>query len=229
MTDLRFQDAGSDVDYLLEALAEGSDGASSGGAIFAWSNSSGARAFFGSASFEALIHRGVFTLVVGTDSITDEAAVQALIEFRDRWTNLKVDAFVHDQSALFHPKLAWFSAGSELRLIVGSGNLTMGGLKGNWEAFSFTRMSGQQAKDTLARLDGWLAKWQTNLVPLDHPRVRDAAKANTGSERSLRGGSRKRRVEPEASEEGSEVLLAEIPKVRIPLNPYTQSGVFVHR
>lgn len=212
MIELRFQDAGGDTNYLLEALAEGSLSATSGGGIFAWANASGARSFLGSVPFEALIQRSTFHLVVGTDSITDTAAVESLRLFRDKWPQLNVEAFVHDKSALFHSKLAWFVAPGEVRLIVGSGNLTMGGLKANWEAFTFARASGRSATELLAQIESWLVKWRPNLVPLDDPRVRNAASSNTGSERSLRGGTRARRAEPSAAEEGSEILIAEIPR-----------------
>jgi len=210
-SEIHFQDPGADSGYLLEALVQECVGATSGGGIFAWTNASGVKSFLGDEAFIKFAKKGKFDLVVGVDSITDEAAINALVERDGSLANLQVRAFLHDQGALFHPKLAWFESKKGLTLIVGSGNLTMGGLKGNWEAFSISRVSGSEANAIRKRLDAWLNDWDGVLIPVTDPRVIERAKKNTGNERSLKRGLGKK-VPPETiSDEGADALVAEIP------------------
>ncbi|MGH7927736.1 MAG: hypothetical protein ACREQV_08065, partial [Candidatus Binatia bacterium] len=103
-----------------------------------------------------------------------------------------------------------FETKKGLTLIVGSGNLTMGGLRGNWEAFSVSQVEGAEAKRIRKRLSSWLKDWDGVLVPVTDPRVMERAKKNTGNERSLKGATKK--VAPETvTDEQASVLVAEIP------------------
>ncbi|MPZ91864.1 MAG: hypothetical protein GEU68_09590 [Actinobacteria bacterium] len=209
-SEIRFQDPGADAGYLLETLIQCCVGARSGGAIFAWTNSSGAKSLLADETFVKFVKSGAFDLVVGVDSITDEAAIKMLIERDVALANLHVKVFLHEERALFHPKLAWFETKKGLILIVGSGNLTMGGLRGNWEAFSVSHVEGAEADSIRNRLSSWLKDWDGLLVPVTDPRVMERAKKNTGNERSLRGAPKK--VPPETvTDEEASVLVAEIP------------------
>lgn len=213
MTDvkLRFQDPGADSGYLLEELLAACAGADGGGGIFAWANSPGARALLGDSSFRSLIEKGRFDLVVGLDSITDEAAVRALTEAEASLPNLSVRAFLNEESALFHPKMAWFRTGGATTLLVGSGNLTMGGLRGNWEFFVVAQLTGAQATQAMNAIEGWLEDWGDNLVPITDPRVIERARKNAGNERSLKRGNAP--TKPAfAGAEAVGALIAEIPK-----------------
>lgn len=209
-TQFRFQDPGADAGYLLETLIQCCVGAHSGGAIFAWTNSSGAKSLLADETFVKFVELGAFDLVVGIDLITDEAAVKMLIERDAALENLHVRVFLHEERAIFHPKLAWFETKKGLRLIVGSGNLTMGGLRGNWEAFSVSQVDGAEADAIKKRLAAWREDWESVLVPVTDPRVMERAKKNTGNERSLKGATKK--VPPETiTDEEASVLVAEIP------------------
>jgi hypothetical protein len=212
--ELRFQDAGSDETNLLELLLDASEHAESGGGIFAWTNASGINALFASKSFEELLNRGRFDLVVGIDSITNEAAVKALIASVDRWPNLFVRVFMHEKAGMFHPKMAWFKTAAGLTLIVGSGNFTMGGLRSNWEAYAVVEMAGSAVSGTLSKIDAWLVAWEENLIPIGDSSVIERAKKNVGNERSLKRGTRVSVPKPSVLDEGQQLLIAEIPKVQ---------------
>lgn len=210
--DLRLQDPGADGGYLLEALLEATASAERGGAIFAWTNHSGATLFLGDATFREFAERGSFDLVVGTDSITDERALETLIGVAHELPTVSIRAFVHEERVLFHPKLSWFGRGSRLRLVIGSGNLTVGGTRGNWEAFAVADLAGEEARTVEQQLHGWLVSWSEQLLQLEDPRVLDRVRRNTGRERDLKRLRKLPAPEPETPAADHEVLIAEIPK-----------------
>lgn len=208
---IRFQVAGSDGGYLLEQLLLESIGAARGGGIFAWANVNGVRSLLEDDVFGEFLDTGIFRLIVGTDSITDIATVDRLIELSSRRNHLEVRAFVSPSGSLFHPKMAWFEHDDHLSLIVGSGNLTMGGLRSNWEAFVILKLVGKERMDALAEIDRFLMTHVDHLFPITDTRVREQVSKNIGNERSFKSS-------PAATTKGAvaqsveDVLVAEIPR-----------------
>jgi HKD family nuclease len=209
---LTFQIAGAAGGYLLEHLLIESIGARRGGGIFAWANAGGIHSLLEDDAFDEFLVGGHFRLIVGTDSITDATAIERLIEISTKRPQLDPRAFMSPTPSLFHPKLTWFEHGSHLSLIVGSGNLTMGGLRSNWEAFAVLRLTGQQQQDGLAQIEEFLTAVTDHLLPITDPRVLQRAKQNTGNERSLRTPTASPHPKPGASSSVDHVLIAEIPK-----------------
>ncbi len=206
---LKFQVAGSAGGYLLEQLLIESIGADRGGGIFAWANTNGVKSLLEDDVFDDFLVAANFRLFVGTDSITDPPAVKRLIEISTRRPRLDVRAFMSPTSSLFHPKMAWFEHDDHLSLIVGSGNLTMGGLRSNWEAFVVLKLTGQERKDALNEIERFLTDVTDHLLPVTDARVLERVKENTGNERSLRPP-----VTPSPAAEGlaqsvSEVLITD--------------------
>ncbi len=183
---LNFQIAGSAGGYLLEHLLIESIGAVRGGGIFAWANANGVKSLLEDDVLDEFLLAGNFRLFVGTDSITDPPAIQKLIEISTKRPRLDVRAFMSPTSSLFHPKMAWFEHDDHLSLIVGSGNLTMGGLRSNWEAFVVLKLTGKERKDALVKVEDFLTSITDDLLPVTDPRVLERAKRNTGNERTLR-------------------------------------------
>jgi hypothetical protein len=213
--ELRIQDAGAGD--LLESLLGVCERARRGGALFAWTNASGAKSLLWSKSFGKLIEHGEFDLIVGLDSITDEAAIKVLITAADRWEGLSVRAFMHDQRVLFHPKMAWFHTDDGLTLIIGSGNLTMGGLQKNWEAFTVVNLADADADAAHAveEIEGWLVSNMALLRSIRDPRVLERAKENSGNERSLMRAVQPSEVDADelpVALPTSAVLIAQIPR-----------------
>lgn len=209
---LKFQVAGAAGGYLLEHLLLESIGAQRGGGIFAWANAGGIKILLEDDAFDEFLVAGNFRLFVGTDSITDPPAVARLVDLSSRRPRLDVRAFMSPTSSLFHPKLAWFEHDSHLSLIVGSGNLTMGGLRSNWEAFALLKLTGQDRTDALAEIEAFLTGVTDHLLPISDPRVLERAKRNTGNERTLRTPVPTPPTRPHATTSVDEVLVAEIPK-----------------
>jgi hypothetical protein len=209
---LKFQVAGAAGGYLLEHLLLESMGAQRGGGIFAWANAGGVKSLLEDDAFDEFLLTGNFRLFVGTDSITDPPAVERLIEISTRRPRLEVRAFMSPTSSLFHPKLAWFEHEGHLGLIVGSGNLTMGGLRSNWEAFALLKLTGKERADALAQIEAFLTGVTDHLLPISDPRVLERAERNSGNERNLRTPLPTPTPKPDASASVDEVLIAEIPK-----------------
>lgn len=209
--ELHLQDAGTDSGYLLEELLYSCTEAECGGAIFAWTNAAGAKSFLEDENFVAFINQGTFDLVIGLDSITDEAAVKVLIDLDSRMPNLSIRAFLNDRSEMFHTKLAWFASKAEVTLLVGSGNLTMGGLKNNWEAYTVSRLAGTAGERVVEKLEAWLLSWSAMLIPISDARVLERARQNSGNERTLKRAP-KELPKPVAADQVLSVLVAEIPR-----------------
>ena len=218
---LRLQDPGASSG-LLEALLVACDGADHGGGIFSWTTAEGARLLLDAETFRGFVAESTFDLVIGVDSITDLAALEAVSDRTEHIEGLRARVLLHDlRPVLFHPKLSWFVAGDHLTLLVGSGNLTRGGLRTNWEAFTVVELEGAEAAAVEAQIDAWLEAWDDSLLALDDPRVLARARQNSGQERSLKRPTRRARGAEARGGEGSEppsgdedVLVAEIGRGR---------------
>ncbi|WEV78817.1 phospholipase D family protein [Janibacter cremeus] len=205
---LNFQIAGAAGGNLLEHLLVESIGAERGGGIFAWANTNGVKSLFDDDVFDDFLVNGDFRLFVGTDAITDPPTVDKLIDVSTQRPRLDVHAFMSPTTSLFHPKMAWFEHENYLSLIVGSGNLTMGGLRSNWEAFVSLKLSGEDRIRALTQIETFLTSVTEHLLPITDPRVMGKAQHNTGNERNLRTAG----TQPTVAESVEAVLVAEIPK-----------------
>jgi hypothetical protein len=184
--DLGLQDPGA-PSGLLEILLEACDGADRGGGIFAWATREGARLLFEAPTFQAFASASPFELVIGVDAITDVRALDAVRRAAARLDGFSARVLNNDlNSVLFHPKLSWFVSGDRLTLITGSGNLTRGGLRTNWEAFTRVVVEGEEAERIEAQLEAWLRNWEDSLLDPSDPRVLAQARRNSGRERDLK-------------------------------------------
>lgn len=209
---LKFQMAGAAGGTLLEHLLLESIGAARGGGIFDWANVNGVRSLLEDSTFDEFLVAGNFRLFVGTDSITDGPAVERLVSLSTTRPRLDVRAFLSPTTSLFHPKLAWFEHDDRLSLIVGSGNLTMGGLRSNWEAFVNLRLAGKESQEALDSIESFLTSVTDHLLPISDPRVRERASKNSGNERTLRRSAPSATPAQTATVAVEDVLIAEIPK-----------------
>jgi hypothetical protein len=212
---LHLQDPTKAGRTLLDALVDAGDRAERGGGIFAFASARGVAMLLDDPVLGKLTRTGEFELVVGTDAITDERALAAL---QDRMTTshpgLRARVLVHDLSILFHPKLCWFARGEQLTLLVGSGNLTPGGLATNLEAFTVAELDVPEAAEAEAQIAEWLQRWNTKLLPPNAPQSLARAQQNSGAERSLRTPmpSEDEESEPPHVDDAGDVLVAEIPR-----------------
>lgn len=209
---LKLQDPhDSDSVYLLENLLERFISARGGGGAFAWATAQGVELLLADEVFERFALKYPFDLIVGVDAITTPAALGALRFAEQRLPGLTVRIFYSPSDlALFHPKFAWFLEPDGGSIIVGSGNLTNGGLRQNWEAYSVIPLN----RDDAADLQRWWASWKEanapRLFPVDTPEVLQRAELN----RRDWDGPRVTPTQPPGPDTVTElrVLIAEIPK-----------------
>lgn len=180
---LHIQDPNYSNSYSLhEALINVCSNASKGSGAYAFVSKSGADLLFGDIEFEKLLSRGEYHLVVGIDQITNSSAISKLSEYEDKYPSLTINAYLHDtNNSLFHPKISYFSNQNSQggNLLIGSGNLTAGGLRKNREAFALVALSAQELINIEAYWQDWLNQSNSCLKQLSDPAVLAKALANT--------------------------------------------------
>jgi hypothetical protein len=143
---------------LHESLLEACKGASTGGGAFSFATKDGVELLLGDEVFASFAQTKKFDLIVGIDAITNVSALNTLANFEKDLKGLSVRVFFHQVSgALFHPKFCWFRHRSHGLLIVGSGNLTPRGLRGNWEAFTFISLDLPKFAAMEQMWESWVA------------------------------------------------------------------------
>lgn len=180
-TQLGLQTPTSGATRYLDAILSSAATAKSGGGLFAWATAPGIQAMLSHPTFADFLRRGNYELVVGTDAITTDAAVKSLRRLGEYHSNLHIHAFVHETPSLFHPKLTWFRSGSGLSLLVGSGNLTNGGLVNNWEAYSASELHADEASAVESTLADWFTEHAAQLIDINSPEVDAAVEGNISS------------------------------------------------
>ena len=186
---LHIQDpANPDAPFLHEKILELCQGATSGGGMFAFASSDGVKLLLKDEVFKKFAGAHKFELIVGIDEITNSKALQALKETSDELPKLDVKVFSHNRvQSIFHPKLCWFRHKVKSYLLTGSGNLTVRGLRGNWEGFGVGELGGDSANALEQQWADWRQFHVNRLKTVDDPEV--VARAATGSIPSIRPDS----------------------------------------
>lgn len=194
--ELHVQDPTSgDPEYLFEAIIGAVERAARWRGMFAFASSGGIDALLEDPIVEAFLQRrAVVDLLVGLDAITNRPTLERLQELGRRYPSLTSRVFWNHSGGLFHPKISHFDYpdGGQV-LIVGSGNLTPGGLRENIEAFSVLRCGPRERLD-LRSWDGFLERHAQDL------RAIDLAALDRAARNIVRGGRRRQRqldVEPD--------------------------------
>ena len=164
---------------LHHALVTAATGATGGFAAFAFATSTGIDTALAEPAVRKLLGTGEFQLVVGLDAITDTAAVAAIKTAKAALPDASIALFYNPKGGvLYHPKTMFFKRLGGGRCITGSGNLTLGGLRNNWEAFWKADVSTAGAAALEAQWAKWVADHKDNLLPPDDPRVTAQAALN---------------------------------------------------
>ena len=172
--------------YLGEVLLDALRDAQRCRAVFAFASLEGTRMLFSDPVVEAFLRRGRFDLVVGIDAVTNRAALEHLQELEAAHGTLRARVFWNPTSALFHPKFVHLvGRGGRQTIIVGSGNLTAGGLRRNFEAFSVLRFDRGDSVD-VAALNSFFRAHARDLREIDAEALARAAR-NVVRSRRRRG------------------------------------------
>ncbi len=210
---------------LHETLIYGSSDAQLGAGAFAFATAGGIKLLFDDNDFAQFVDRAGYELIVGIDEITNPNSLATLERIKARLRNLSVLAFLNDEPGkIFHPKFSWFKTRRGGILIVGSGNLTVSGLRGNWEAMSFNELDKAQFGSLHDTWVNWKAQNAGRLKQIDDQQVILRAGENLRMMRAIErraieqilaeGGLEEEPEDISAWEfnEDSEALIAEIPR-----------------
>ena len=211
--DIHFQGPNETDPTLLELLADAARSSDRGVSIFSFASCGGVRLLLSDPDFAGFLHRGQFQLVVGVDAVTTPEVLTMLADEASAHSGLRARVFLHSRkAALFHPKASWFSTDHAGRAIVGSGNLTRGGLLNNWEAFVDARVKAKNAKRMSSRWRRWLEANKDDLLHPTNPIVISRARDNERL-RSEHEEDAVETAEDMANPSSDErVLIAEIPR-----------------
>jgi len=230
---LHFQDPYFSNSYTLhEALIQSCSASVLGKGAYAFASKGGIEILFKDSVFDSLLERGEYSLIIGIDEITNLASLEILHDIKSVRPSLAIKAFDHNnRGSLFHPKLSYFKNQDESgTLIVGSGNLTLGGLRRNREAFSLMQLSNEELQRIEQYWSAWLLHSDQLLKEIDHPDVIRKARDNQYVRRTrIIRPDEEVEIEIDALPEGvddveilqqdgwqfypdSEVLIAEIPR-----------------
>ena len=179
-----------DTVYLFEAIIGASRGASSCTGMFAFASRAGVDSLIGDSDIQVFLNEATMSLIVGIDAVTNRQTLVRLQELEREHEALSVRVFWNLTDALFHPKLAHFEYPcGRRRLIVGSGNLTPGGLRQNFEAFSVTRAGADEDLD-LSSWDRFLVDHAADIRSIDEKALERAAR------NLMQGRAKHKDVEP---------------------------------
>ena len=215
---------------LLQNIVDQCGPAEKGGAAFAFASAQGVKLLGAEAVFSKFLKASEFTIIVGLDGITDTRAVDELRKLNKSHPNFKPKLFLHSTGgSIFHPKTMWLKTSKGGVIITGSGNLTSGGLKSNWEAMSIQTLSVADMAEAEKSWDAWLKTHKKELVDLDDEKALEKAKANKVVRSKIKKALKKSGTEEEPTEEDVDaveevvadieeefalnpVLIAEVPK-----------------
>jgi HKD family nuclease len=199
--------------YLYEEIVAELDRASTieWRSIFAFASELGINALLEDPAIIAFLERGGrWSLIVGLDAITDPPALERLKSLSEKYSDVQVRVFHNSSRGLFHPKIAHFTRrdGTQV-VVVGSGNLTPGGLRGNIEGFSVTTFRRDEGID-LAAWDSFLERHAGSIRPIDEEALK-RADLNRRVARTRPPRAREAEPEAETTEEPEGADVAEAP------------------
>ena len=174
------QDSSFSESYSLhEAILSASNNAKSGGGAYAFASRTGVNLCFEDEALSYFTAEGNFKLIIGIDHITNSQTLTALEKIAHGNAKFVVQAYLNTESStIFHPKFMWFKNQDGGTLIVGSGNLTLNGLRHNCEAFVTLELDEAEMLRFLNKWHLWLREVDSKLLPLNATEVIEQAKRN---------------------------------------------------
>lgn len=200
--------------YLHETLLSECVGCISGAGAYAFATKDGINLLLLDDNFKDFLETGTFTLVVGTDDITNEHSIVSLIELQKKYgSHLIVKAYVHNgKGSTFHPKFSWFQKNDGGVLVLGSGNLTQKGLRHNREAYNVVQYDESGITEVVDEWNRWFLHSTPFLFDITDPVV--LAKAKQNSEKIKAVSTAKATVQREHTIKPGEVKLSDIYKTQ---------------
>lgn len=174
--------------YLYEAIIAAVVGADAWRGVYAFASRDGVDHLVEDQVVHDLMRRGgAVDLLVGIDAVTNRPTLERLRELGQRHAQFRPKVFWNGATGLFHPKISDFTYECGRRtLIVGSGNLTPGGLMTNFEGYTIISVDDADELDVSA-FDEFLERHAEQIREIDDEALERAARnlvrATTGARR----------------------------------------------
>ncbi len=195
--------------------------------FFGFLTGSGMDALLGVPSVTAVLRQSEVDVLVGLDAVTDRAGLERLLALAEENQAFRALVIKNTTGALIHPKMlfAQYNDGRSVA-VVGSNNISFGGLNGNVEAYSIARFNRGEDVD-LSDWDGFLHRWRPLITPIDDEalaaaernehrlaRLRTAARDTTSGEAEVvvSDGQAHETSTESAADLEEPLLVAQIPK-----------------
>lgn len=151
-----------DTKPLRESLLDGLIHMHRGGGVYAFVTSEGVKFLFGDERFREFISDGYYHLVVGTDDITDVAALKTLKSFEEEYNgHFKAQVYIHDGiGSILHPKYSWFKGEYRSRPLKSD----LGEVAYADEAYAEDGTNGKRTSKTSEKMEGVLIIGSGNLT-----------------------------------------------------------------
>lgn len=162
--------------YLYEAIVGAATDATTWRGMYAFATRGGVDQLIEDPVVHEFMRRGgEIDLIIGIDAVTNRQTLERVQELEAKHQHFHPKVFWNTTSGLFHPKISHFGyADGRKKLIVGSGNLTPGGLRHNFEGYSVISGGRQEAFD-LSSLDAFIARHDADIRPIDQAALDRAA------------------------------------------------------
>ena len=184
----------SNTTYLYEAMLAAIRSAASWRGFYAFATRDGVDHLIEENVVHELMDRGgQIELVVGIDAITNRPTLERLRDLENIHPNFSPKVFWNENRGLFHPKLSDFTLLNGGRtLILGSGNLTPGGLMTNYEGYTVINADQNEVLD-VSSLTDFSNRHADRITSIDD---RALARAEMNSSHRFRGSVRPNIVRP---------------------------------
>ena len=208
--EMRIQEAGATT-VLYDTLVEQASNANKVISAYAFISAAGLELLFESNEIRNLLTNGNMKLIVGLDAITDTNSITVMHRYLDKYKGLEVLAYLSEGSGIFHPKFSCFSNNSKQSstLVLGSGNLTLAGLRVNTEAYCIAYLSVDEAKNLLDTWEKWLENNRERLYVISDSKVIEAASRNKEIRKLLSTSIRKRKSVLKTKAVTSDLIVSE--------------------
>lgn len=163
--------------YLYEAIIGAATKAVAWRGVYAFASRDGVNHLMEDPVVLDLMHKGgEIDLIVGIDAVTNRQTLERLQELEARHSTFRPRVFWNSIGGLFHPKISHFRyADGRKILIIGSGNLTPGGMMHNVEAYSVISAGPREALD-VSSLDEFIARHAADIRAIDQEALERAAR-----------------------------------------------------
>lgn len=167
----------AETTYLYEAILEAATDVAMWRGIYAFASRDGVDHLIGDQVIQEFMRKGgEIDLLVGLDAVTNRSTLERLQELEQQNEHFRPKVFWNETVGLFHPKLSDFRyTNGSRKLIIGSGNLTPGGLAANYEGYAvITAESGEEIE--FSAIDDFVGRHASEIRRIDDDALERGAK-----------------------------------------------------